>query len=157
MFINNYSRFDYLYLIHEKSQSLDVFNSFKVEKIKVIKSGCGGEYYGRYDGSGEQRLGPFAPFLKEYGDEHMHCASMCILMCSHQWYHKFIYGLKQASHQWYHKFHQVIISYGFETNVVDDCVYHKFSGNKYIFLVLYVDDILLAIVIQAYCMKSRDF
>ena len=55
-----------------------------------------------------------------------------------------IYGLKQASRQWYQKFHQVITSYGFEANVVDDCVYHKFSGSKYIFLVLYVDDILLA-------------
>ena len=29
-------------------------------------------------------------------------------------------------------------------NVVDDCIYHKFSGNKHIFLVLHVDDILLA-------------
>jgi len=57
---------------------------------------------------------------------------------------KSIYGLKQASLQWYYKFHQVITSYGFEINVVDDFVYHKFSGSKYIFLVLYVDDILLA-------------
>lgn len=57
---------------------------------------------------------------------------------------KSIYGLKQASRQWYFKFHQVLTSYGFETNVVDECVYHKFSGSKYIFLVLYVDDILLA-------------
>ncbi|RDX88087.1 hypothetical protein CR513_30361, partial [Mucuna pruriens] len=56
---------------------------------------------------------------------------------------KSICGLKQVSHQWYHKFHQVITSYGFEANVVDDCVYHKFSGSKYIFLVLYVNDILL--------------
>ncbi|GAA0160446.1 hypothetical protein LIER_16997 [Lithospermum erythrorhizon] len=29
-------------------------------------------------------------------------------------------------------------------NDVDDCVYHKFSGSKFIFLVLYVDDILPA-------------
>ena len=57
---------------------------------------------------------------------------------------KSIYGLKQASRQWYYKFHQVILSFGFEQNVVDDCVYHKFSGSKMIFLVLYVDDILLA-------------
>ncbi|XP_022858509.1 uncharacterized protein LOC111379383 [Olea europaea var. sylvestris] len=57
---------------------------------------------------------------------------------------KSIYGLKQASRQWYHKFHQVITSYSFEANVVDDCVYHKFSESKYIFLVLYVNDILLA-------------
>ncbi|RDX81853.1 hypothetical protein CR513_37428, partial [Mucuna pruriens] len=57
---------------------------------------------------------------------------------------KSIYGLKHASHQWHHKFYQVISSCGFQENVVDDCIYHKFSGNKYIFLLLYVDDILLA-------------
>lgn len=57
---------------------------------------------------------------------------------------KSIYGLKQASCQCCHKFHQVIISFGFEMNVVDDCMYHKFSGSTYIFLVLYVDAILLA-------------
>ena len=38
----------------------------------------------------------------------------------------------------------MIISFGFERNLVDDCIYHKFCGSKYIFLVLYVDDILLA-------------
>ena len=58
---------------------------------------------------------------------------------------KSIYGLKQASRQWYYKFHQVVISFGFQMNLADDCIYHKFSGSKYIFLVLYVDDILLAI------------
>ena len=57
---------------------------------------------------------------------------------------KSIYRLKQASHQWYYKFHQVIILFSFEINIVDDCIYHKFSESKYIFLVLYVDDILLA-------------
>ena len=57
---------------------------------------------------------------------------------------KSIYGLKQASRQWYYKFHQVVLSFSFETNAVEDCVYHKFSGSKYIFLILYVDDILLA-------------
>ncbi|KZV52170.1 hypothetical protein F511_07125 [Dorcoceras hygrometricum] len=57
---------------------------------------------------------------------------------------KSIYGLKQASRQWYHKFHEIILSFGFEENLIDHCVYHKFSGSKHIFLVLYVDDILLA-------------
>ena len=57
---------------------------------------------------------------------------------------KSVYGLKQASRQWYYKFHQAIVLLGFEANVVDDRVYHKFSGSKYIFLVSYVDDILLA-------------
>ena len=51
-----------------------MFKSFKTEvelqldkKIKAVKSDCGGECYGRYDGSGEQRLGSFAIFLKECG------------------------------------------------------------------------------------------
>ena len=43
---------------------------------------------------------------------------------------KSIYGLKQASRQWYYKFHQVIISFSFEMNLADDCIYHKFSGTK---------------------------
>ena len=30
-FIHDYSRYGYFYLIHEKSQSLDVFKNFKVE------------------------------------------------------------------------------------------------------------------------------
>ena len=57
---------------------------------------------------------------------------------------KSIYGLKQASRQWYYKFHQVIISSFFEMNMVDYCIHHKLSGSKHIYLVLYVDDILLA-------------
>jgi transposase InsO family protein len=57
---------------------------------------------------------------------------------------KSIYGLKQASRQWYYKFHKVIASFGFETNLVDECIYLKFCGSKFVFLVLYVDDILLA-------------
>ena len=60
---------------------------------------------------------------------------------------KSIYGLKHASCEWYHKFYQVISSNGFEVNLVEDCVYHKFSGSKFIFPILYVDDILLALAI----------
>ena len=57
---------------------------------------------------------------------------------------KSIYGLKQASRQWYRKFDKVISSYGFKENTVDQCIYLKFSGSKFVILVLYVDDILLA-------------
>ncbi|RVW88103.1 Retrovirus-related Pol polyprotein from transposon TNT 1-94 [Vitis vinifera] len=38
----------------------------------------------------------------------------------------------------------VITSFGFKENTVDQCIYLKFSGSKFIILVLYVDDILLA-------------
>jgi hypothetical protein len=57
---------------------------------------------------------------------------------------KSIYGLKHAFRQWYIKFHKVITSFGFIENLVDQCIYLKVSGSKVIFLVLYVDDILLA-------------
>ena len=73
-FIDDFSHYDYLYLILEKSQSLEVFKSFKVEvenqlnkMIKNVRSNRGGEYYGKYDGSGEQRPGTFAKFLEECG------------------------------------------------------------------------------------------
>jgi Integrase core domain len=70
-FIDNYSRYGYIYLIKEKTQALDTFKSFKSEvelqlnkMIKDIKSDHGGEYYGRSDGSGEQCPMPFAKFLE---------------------------------------------------------------------------------------------
>ena len=55
---------------------------------------------------------------------------------------KFIYGLKQASYKWYYKFHGVISSFGFVENPWS--MYQKVSGSKTCFIVLYVDDILLA-------------
>ena len=42
------------------------------------------------------------------------------------------------------KFDQTIRNFGFKENVEDNCVYAKFKNGKFIFLVLYVDDILLA-------------
>jgi hypothetical protein len=59
---------------------------------------------------------------------------------------KSMYMLKQSSCQWYFKFKNVIFSYGFVkiVVVVVDCIYLKFSGSQFIFLVLYVNDILLS-------------
>ena len=57
---------------------------------------------------------------------------------------KSIYKLKQASRQWYLKFHDVISSFGFKENIMDQCIYQKVSVSKICFLILYVDDILLA-------------
>ena len=57
---------------------------------------------------------------------------------------KSIYGLKQASRQWYLKFNDTVLSYGFVEKTVDRCIYMKVVGSKFIILVLYVDDILLA-------------
>ena len=73
-FIDDFSQYGYLYLIHDKSQSLDVFKNYKAEvenqlnkRIKRVRSDHGGKYYGRYDGSGEQCPGQFTKFLEECG------------------------------------------------------------------------------------------
>ena len=58
--------------------------------------------------------------------------------------HKSIYGLNQASRRSYLKFDEVVTANGFKENLVDQCIYMKVSGSKYMFLVLYVDEILLA-------------
>ena len=60
---------------------------------------------------------------------------------------KSIYGLKKAYRQRYYKFHQVIVSFGFEINMVDECIYHKFSGSKHIFLALYLMTYCLPLMI----------
>jgi transposase InsO family protein len=73
-FIDDYSRYGYIYLIKENAQVLDTFKSFMSEvelqlnkRIKCVRSDHGGEYYGHSDGSGQQRPGPFAKFLEDNG------------------------------------------------------------------------------------------
>ena len=54
-----------------------------------------------------------------------------------------IYGLKQASRSWNLRFDEMIKTFGFEQNVDEPCVYKYIKETKVVFLVLYVDDILL--------------
>ena len=68
-FSDDFSRYGYVCLIHEKSEALDIFKIYKAEvelklerNIKCVRSDHGGEYYGRYDET-DQILGPFASFL----------------------------------------------------------------------------------------------
>ena len=72
-FIDDLSRYGYVYLMHEKSQAIDIFEMLITEverqldkKIKIVRSDRGSEYYGRYDESG-QNPGPFAKFLEKHG------------------------------------------------------------------------------------------
>jgi hypothetical protein len=53
-----------------------------------------------------------------------------------------IYGLKQASQSWNLRFDEVVKGFGF-TSEEEPCVYKKASGSSVVFLILYVDDILL--------------
>jgi hypothetical protein len=56
---------------------------------------------------------------------------------------KSIYGLKQASRSWNLHFDEVVKGFGFIKNIEEPCAYKKVSGSTAVFLVLYVDDILL--------------
>jgi hypothetical protein len=58
-------------------------------------------------------------------------------------FQKSIYGLKQASQSWNLCFDEVVKGFSFIKNVVEPYVYKKISGSAIIFLVLYVNDILL--------------
>ena len=59
-FIDDFSRYGHVYLLHEKSQSVNALKVYinEVErqldrKVKIVRSDRGGEYYGRYDESGQ--------------------------------------------------------------------------------------------------------
>ncbi|KAK8943207.1 hypothetical protein KSP39_PZI008734 [Platanthera zijinensis] len=56
---------------------------------------------------------------------------------------KSIYGLKQASRSWNLRFDEKIKEFGFIKNEDEPCVYKRISGSIVVFLILYVDDILL--------------
>ena len=53
------------------------------------------------------------------------------------------YGLKQTSKSWNLHFGEAIKVFGFIKNEDEPCVYKKVSGSAIIFLVLYINDILL--------------
>ena len=54
-----------------------------------------------------------------------------------------IYGLKQASRSWNLRFDEAVKEFGFMKNEDEPYVYKKVNGSAIVFLVLYVDDILL--------------
>ena len=54
-----------------------------------------------------------------------------------------VYGLKQASRSWNIQFDETIKEFGFSKNLDEPCVYKKKNGSVVVFLVLYVDEILL--------------
>jgi hypothetical protein len=56
---------------------------------------------------------------------------------------KSLYGLKQSPRMWYQNFDAYILGLGFVRSRVDHYVYSKQVGNHFIYVVLYVDDMLL--------------
>ena len=71
-FIDDYSRYMYLFLLYDKCEALDTFKIYKAEvkkqlgkQIKIVKSDRGSEYYARYAEKG-QLFGLFTRFLQEH-------------------------------------------------------------------------------------------
>ena len=71
-FIDDCSRYIYLYMLHNKDEALNTFKVFKAEvenpcckQIKIVRIYRGGEYFGRYTGDG-QAPGPFAKFPQDH-------------------------------------------------------------------------------------------
>ncbi|GJX64779.1 retrovirus-related pol polyprotein from transposon TNT 1-94 [Tanacetum coccineum] len=58
---------------------------------------------------------------------------------------KSLYGLKQSPRQWYKRFDEYMLSNGFKCSSYDNCVYYRsYAPSEYIYLLLYVDDMLIA-------------
>nr|GEW10645.1 retrovirus-related Pol polyprotein from transposon TNT 1-94 [Tanacetum cinerariifolium] len=58
---------------------------------------------------------------------------------------KSLYGLKQSPRQWYKRFDSFMIGHGYDRCSYDECVYfQKFTNGSFLYLVLYVDDMLIA-------------
>ena len=59
-FIDYYSQYMYLYMLHNKSEALEAFKVFKAEvdkqcekQIKIVRADRGDEYYSRYTKDGD--------------------------------------------------------------------------------------------------------
>ncbi|GKC81663.1 retrovirus-related pol polyprotein from transposon TNT 1-94, partial [Tanacetum coccineum] len=58
---------------------------------------------------------------------------------------KSFYGLKQSPRQWYKRFDEYMLSNVFKRSRYNSCVYYRsYAPGEYIYLLLYVDDMLIA-------------
>ena len=71
--------------------------------------------------------------FKVKGKEHMICKLK-----------KSLYSLKQALRQWYKKFNSFMVGHEYTRTNADHCAYvRKFPNDKFVILLLYVDDMLI--------------
>lgn len=57
---------------------------------------------------------------------------------------KSLYGLKKAAKLWNDEIHKTLIELGFTQGKADACLYSKQVNNDWCFVLIYVDDILIA-------------
>ena len=71
-FIDDFSRYGYVFFIKEKSEALEMFKFFRTNEkqlgkvIKIVRSDRGGEYYGKHGDAGQQKR-PFKRYLQDNG------------------------------------------------------------------------------------------
>ncbi|CAA7027631.1 unnamed protein product [Microthlaspi erraticum] len=83
-----------------------------------------------------------------YVDE-KHPDKVCLLQRS-------LYGLKQSPRQWNTRFDSFMQSHGYRRSEYDSCVYFKeLHRGEYIYLLLYVDDILIASKDKKYVLELK--
>jgi len=70
---------------------------------------------------------------------------------------KSLYGLKQSSRQWYKRFDKFMKDQKYKRSKYDHCVYlRRLQDGSYIYLLLYVDDMLIAAKSQVEIDKLKD-
>ncbi|OWZ04219.1 Integrase, catalytic core protein [Phytophthora megakarya] len=57
---------------------------------------------------------------------------------------KTIYGLKQAASAWHKTIHRIFVEIGFRSCGADECVYVKVKEGRYVYICLYVEDMIIA-------------
>eukprot|EP00041_Stephanoeca_diplocostata_P032891 m.1068730 g.1068730 ORF g.1068730 m.1068730 type:complete len:1436 (+) comp24226_c0_seq4:346-4653(+) len=57
---------------------------------------------------------------------------------------KSLYGLKQSAHEWYRRLNTTILGLGFHRSQLDQCLYFQGTDDSRIYIVTYVDDLLIA-------------
>lgn len=68
---------------------------------------------------------------------------------------KSIYGLRQSPRQWYKKLESVLVADGFSKSRSDGCLFTKILDGKKIFILTYVDDILISASDQASLLSAK--
>lgn len=62
----------------------------------------------------------------------------------HVWrLHKAVYGLKQAPRAWYIELRNFLLSLGFRNSLADTSLFVLHTGDQYLYVLIYVDDILV--------------
>lgn len=60
------------------------------------------------------------------------------------WLVKSLYVLKQASRQWNNKLALTLLGYGFQRSAVDHSLFFMKSGDVFVVLLVYVEDVIVA-------------